>query len=445
MLSKAIFLLYHSVTTEATPASLRIYWPFDGNLNDVYSGYNGIPINSISFVTPGITGSGVALCLNSSRNQSVLIDSLSNPNISWASFTFQLWIYPFSLDISGGDHGLIGQCQNITANRCLHMTLRGDNARISFQSNACQGTTTIVASDWYHLAFVYDYSSTSQTVYVDGVVDCISSSSAPLQITHSTPLTIGFTAPLEPNYFDGLIDEVSLVGWARNASEILDAATLTAYYSFDNYSLIDSGPNKINATGSNVVFNNNTLLFNTSSSYFQASNFVLLSMRNRSYSFSLRIYPFRNNGSTILHVSQNIAGAGNWCMPFLGFDSQGRVRAQSWTSGGWIGVLGPMLSTNAWTHLGQTYSPSSGVRLYVNGSLVNASAPCDYPSHSSLPILTLGSSVQATNSTCTAGSILMGQYWGLMDEFRVYSDWTVSRSWGWRNSSLKVCGFARHI
>ena len=391
-------------------------------MNDVSSGYNGMPINNASFVTPGITGYGSALQLNFSRNQSVLIDSLSNPNISWASFTFQFWTYPYSLAISPlGDRGIIGQCQNTTANRCLHITIRGDKARISFFSNACQGTTSIVANNWYHLAFVYDYSLASQKVYVNGILDCNSSSSVPLQINRSIPLNIGVTFPYAPFYFDGLIDEVSLVGWARNASEILDAATLTAYYSFDNYSLIDSGPNKINATGSNVVFNNNTLLFNTSSSYFQASNFVLLSMRNRSYSFSLRIYPFRNNGSTILHVSQNIAGAGNWCMPFLGFDSQGRVRAQSWTSGGWIGVLGPMLSTNAWTHLGQTYSPSSGVRLYVNGSLVNASAPCDYPSHSSLPILTLGSSVQATNSTCTAGSILMGQYWGLMDEFRVYS------------------------
>lgn len=410
------------VTTAASPPLLRIYWPFDGDMSDVYSGYNGVSINNVSFFTPGITGYGSALCFNASQNQSVLIDSANNPNISWSSFTFQFWAYPFSFGATAwADRGMIGQCQNTTSNQCLHMTIRGNTARISFQSNACQGTEAIILSNWYHLAYVYDYSLTSQTIYVNGLVYCIHLASPPLQINRSIPLTIGFTAPSAPYFFDGLMDEVSLVGWARNASEILDAATLAAYYSFDNQSLLDSGPNRINGTGSNLIFANNTLLFNASSSYFQASNFVLLSVGNRSYSFSLWVYPYRTNGSTILHVSQNNAGAGNWCLPFLGFDSRGRVRAQSWTSGGSVNVLGPLLSSNTWTHLCQTYSSSSGVRLYVNGSLFNASIPCDYPSRNSLPIVTLGSSLQSGNGTCTGGSIQIGQYRGYMDEFRVYS------------------------
>ena len=132
-----------------------------------------------------------------------------------------------------------------------------------------------------------------RSIYVNGLTDCIHSSSGPLQTNRSTPLTTGFTILTAPYFFDGLMDEVSL--------------------------------------------------------------------------------------------------------------------------------LGQLLSWKRWTHLCQTYSLSRGVRLFVNGSLFNASLPCDYPSRSSLPVLTLGSSLQSVNSTCTGGSIQMRQYRGYMNEFRVYS------------------------
>jgi hypothetical protein len=50
-----------------------------------------------------------------------------------------------------------------------------------------------------------------------------------------------------PSYFwTGLIDQVSYVSRAKTATEILSDATLVAYYSFDNGSFYDLGPNKIN-------------------------------------------------------------------------------------------------------------------------------------------------------------------------------------------------------
>src|SRR5271157_271718 len=100
-----------------SPLIIRAFWSFDDNLNDKYSTYTGIPINNVSYYSPGITGYGSALCFNASRNQSVLIASTINLNISFQSFTFELWIYPFTL--SSGDRGMIGQCQSLTANQCL--------------------------------------------------------------------------------------------------------------------------------------------------------------------------------------------------------------------------------------------------------------------------------------------------------------------------------------
>jgi len=50
-----------------------------------------------------------------------------------------------------------------------------------------------------------------------------------------------------PYYFwTGYIDEVQYVSQAKSAAELLSDATLVAYYSFDNASFYDSGPNRIN-------------------------------------------------------------------------------------------------------------------------------------------------------------------------------------------------------
>jgi hypothetical protein len=381
-----------------------------------------VKINNPSYYSPGITGYGSALYFNASLNQSVLMASTVNLNISYRSFTFELWIYPFSFAINPeGDRGMIGQCQAQTTNMCLHITLRGNRTRMSFFGNPCDGTSTMIANIWYHLAFVYDYAASTQTIYINGIVNCTHTSSVPLQLTNSTPLTIGYTPPYNGFFFDGLIDQVSLVGWAKNSSDIVNDATLVASYSFADISFKDSGPNGINGTGVNITVQNNSILLNETISYFQASGFVLLGTDNRSYSFSLWINPFQTNGSTILHVSLNQSGGGQWCSPYIGFNSIGHICAQSRASTGLISVIGPSLSTHVWTHIAETYSPSNGISLYVNGSLFNRSTPCDYRTMKTPLILTLGSSLQHGNDTCDSASIQAGQYSGWMDEFHVYS------------------------
>lgn len=47
-------------------------------------------------------------------------------------------------------------------------------------------------------------------------------------------------------YWNGYIDQLLYVARAKTAAEVLTDATLVAYYSFDNGSFDDSGPNKIN-------------------------------------------------------------------------------------------------------------------------------------------------------------------------------------------------------
>jgi hypothetical protein len=108
------------VTSNSPPSLINAFWSFDGNTNEKNSNYSSF--SNASYSSPGITGYGSALCFNASLYQSVTI----NLNISFHSFTFELWIYPFSV---------------------------WKNVRISFFGNQCTGNSTILPNIWYHLTY----------------------------------------------------------------------------------------------------------------------------------------------------------------------------------------------------------------------------------------------------------------------------------------------------
>ena len=83
-------------------------------------------------------------------------------------------------------------------------------------------------------------------------------------------------------------------------------------------------------------------------------------------------------------------------------------------------VIGPKLELSTWTHIVTSYSNANGVRLWVNGTLINSSGSFSYnPSHVSNS-LTLGSSLHGIGH-CSALPVDIGQFYGMMDELRVYS------------------------
>lgn len=85
------------VTTPVTLPIEHAFWSFDSNYDDFYNVYNGIAQNNASFVSPGYTGYGSALSLNGSRSQYVLIPTFLN--MTYRSFTWELWAYSATLSI----------------------------------------------------------------------------------------------------------------------------------------------------------------------------------------------------------------------------------------------------------------------------------------------------------------------------------------------------------
>lgn len=155
----------------------------------------------------------------------------------------------------------------------------------------------------------------------------------------------------------------------------------------------------------------------------QATGFVLLGQNSQSFSFSFWIYRTTSGNGTLIHFSSLSNGQG-WCVDLLGFSSSGQIVATFW-HGNASEVLGPVIPINIWTHIASTYSFLNGGRLYINGTLIGSTGTMQFLSSGTMIIITLGNTLQgipvSSNGTCNSGLISPAQYYGLIDEFRVYS------------------------
>ncbi|UJR11610.1 hypothetical protein I4U23_015792 [Adineta vaga] len=319
------------------------------------------------------------------------------------SFTWEMWSYPINLD--NYDNLMLGMCETTTQNKCMYLMIRTNCTYFAFFNNDCHGSTVVLTNRWYHIAFVYDYVTLTQYIYLNGVLECTHSSSAPFQATNGA-MTIGAinnTGTSPAAFWTGYIDQMSYVSRAKNATEILTDATLVAYYSFDNGSFYDLGPNQIIGAGVNVVATTGrvgqSLLLNDSSAYFQAGGFTLLGVWGQPYSISLWVNkpPSTSPGGTLVHVSGSSNGT-LWCIP----------------------MLGPVLQAGVWNHIVTSYSMTNGVRLWINGTLMGSSPTFTYAASSSPNWITVGTTFPAAMS-CAHGSVSVGQFYGMIDELRVYS------------------------
>ncbi|CAF4914372.1 unnamed protein product [Rotaria sp. Silwood1] len=304
--------------------------------------------------------------------------------------------------------------------------IRQNRTYFAFYGNDCWGSTIVLTNCWYHFAFVYDYAALTQYIYLNGILECTHSSSSPFQAT-SGAITIGAinnTGTTPASFWTGYNDQMAYVSRAKTATEVLMDATLVAYYSFDDGLYCDSGPNKINGTGVGLSSTtgriNQSILFNVSGAYFQAGGFTLLGVVGQAYSISLWVNKAlsTSGGGTLLHVSANSNGT-SWCIPMLGLTSSNEIVAQSWNSF-MMTVQGPVLQLGVWTHIVTSYSINNSVRLWINGTLIGSSTTFTYAASSSPDWITVGTTFPAAMS-CASGSISTGQFYGMIDELRVYS------------------------
>ena len=396
-------------------------WPFDSTLQDTTTTFNGASFNSPTFSSLTITGYGSSLSLVASSNQYASIDHpyLKLYDQSW---TFEAWIH-LAVEINGTDYPIFQQREYSEKDKALHLVVRDYKLLLGFYSDDLPGVTNLTASRWYHTAFMFDTITRNQSVYLNGVLDGsrIADSS---YLGTAGVLNIGFSNwTTYSHYFDGVIDQLSFINRTKTSQEILRDATLTLSFSFDGNSILDEGPLCINGSlGGSTSFvsgrrDQALQINNASDSYFTVQGLVLLGRHNQSYSFTIWIKPAVQHRGSIIHLSSFSNGT-EWCIPMLGMTNTSRLITTSW-DGGVMKVTGPVVPVNSWTHAVVTYSPTSGLRLYVNGTLSNSSMPFSFQASGTPNYLFVGS--PRAGIGCRSLFDINGQYSGAVDELQVYS------------------------
>ncbi|CAF1065997.1 unnamed protein product [Adineta steineri] len=397
------------------PYDAHSYWALENNVADSISNLSGTAVNAPIYTNSGVNG-GYNLRLISSSNQYITIPTYQS--FVSTSFTVEMWIYPTSLN-SGTSYGLFSQYESLTQDHNLYLILSGENLKMGFWDDDVTSETALLINTCYHVAFVYDNSSQTQIIYLNGVQDTNRSSAGPY-LGASGAIHIGNYYDGSNHTFDGAIDEVTLYMNARSASDILSDATLSTWHSFDCGISYDSGPNRIKGTAYNVILASGRvgqgLSYTSSSSYYQLYGFPLLGTSNHPYSISLWIQRTSTGAGTVVYVSSQ-TGGGGWCIDFMGFSSSGQIIGASY-DGVIRDVVGPILSTNVWVHVATTFSTTNGVRLYVNGSLIGSTGAIIYAASGTLNTVTLGNPLR---TGCVKKSIAPGTFYGYLDEFRLYS------------------------
>ncbi|CAF3502800.1 unnamed protein product [Rotaria socialis] len=225
----------------------------------------------------------------------------------------------------------------------------------------------------------------------------------------------------------GYIDQLSVSSRAKSSCEILEEASLEAWFTFENVRLplLDIGPYSLSVTASAYTiisgrWSSPAISFTGSNtSYFQAIGFTALRISNHEFSISFWMYPESLSG-TLVHVSSSLNGTG-WCMPFIGLTGNGSLVAQIY-NGVTLSLLGPNVSLSTWYQIVQTWSPTNGLKLYVNSWMTYSwsSATSFLASGSSPMYVTLANSLFGSGS-CHGGMLNSTMpFIGAIDDFRVY-------------------------
>ncbi|CAF3368880.1 unnamed protein product [Rotaria sp. Silwood1] len=407
-------VLNNSTTTTTATTVYSAYWSFDNDANDLYETYNGTLVNGATFSSSTYFGYGYNLALNDSSYQSVTITSPFF-NLSYTSFTVEAWIYGVALT---GDRSIFSQCQcSSCQSQCLYLIIRNYKMYMGFMLNDLVGATSLSTNTWYHVAYVYDYSRRTQSIYLQGVLDGTKTSASPYQGQNGS-LNIGISN-LSSSSFYGYIDNLKLTTRAKSSSEILTDASVVVYFPFDGSSLTqDMGPNQMNGSISNAVAVigkvGNGLAFSGLSSYLQVYGFYQLGRSSQSFSFALWIYPYSVAGGTLIHKSAFQYNSSGWCQDMMGLTYAGQIAF--YTNGGGRQITGPFISALQWAHIVYTYSFTNGQIMYINGVQYAATGSMSFSSSGIIDWLTIGHNIIG----CTPSPIYGGAFFGIIDEFYVF-------------------------
>lgn len=195
--------------------------PLDINGSDLYNTYD-FTESGDAFYSSVLYKVGVGSA-QFDGNQDYIRTADNPPDFSISEgFTISFWVY-----FSGtGSYRLMYHDYQSGANRYWHIA-RGSNDKMNFHYKDENITTfavdvdeTITESAWYHVVWVWDAKTDSNSVFFNGVNKSLVTNTAYSTSDDPAHYTIGIKNDLVSNDFLGNIDEISYYHRKLNSSEI---------------------------------------------------------------------------------------------------------------------------------------------------------------------------------------------------------------------------------
>ena len=179
------------------PSGELALWTFDGSFDDSTDVYNGSVYSNSPTFTVGYLDQ--AALFNASAEEAIYTSFIPLNNVS---FTIEAWIQPTGYP-NPSDHCLVGICPSETNDSCLYINIHNTKLYFGFFNNDLQGITTIALNQWIHVAFVFDATTRTQTIYLNGFEDAQRTASQVL-LVQSGNFTIGTNelVAIPTNFFE---------------------------------------------------------------------------------------------------------------------------------------------------------------------------------------------------------------------------------------------------
>lgn len=350
------------------------------------------------------------------------------------SLTLAAWIKPES--VTAGSYNIIAKWDGV--NESYRLFQNGDEIRLELDSAGNYQETTasnLTASVWYHVAGVYDSTSQTAKIYINGV-------EAPSSTSGTIPSSIGDdtgrfhigaedSTTTTANFYDGIIDEARVYNRALSPAEIKSlynwAAGPFAYLKFDENtgtSANDSAGNSVTGTlhatatyrpgkfGSALYLNGDAT---GNSSHVQLPDGAFNSLTQGTISFWFNANLTGSTWQDFLTMRDNATGQ------FLEFAYQTTDNTVRWWGDGCDTPLDASFtvpSPGGWHHTAVTVS-SSGYKMYLDGKLMTSgSNNCFFDD-------LVGADAEYLEIGCydagTAPACIGELYEGYLDEFKVYN------------------------
>jgi hypothetical protein len=366
--------IYNSVLTaseiRSLSCSLLAYYPFDGNADDESGNINHGAVSGATLTTDRFGNADSAYSFDGSNDYVDCGDSLNLTD----AITVAAWV---KNDDSSNGH--IVNCGGGWSDKGYSMFWYNGNIRIELQNSSKTVCDNSAPSDneWHHIAFIWEKTSGTITLYIDGVAQSTTGSFTQSIGTPSQNLNIGRNEK-HSNYFNGSITEVRIYDGALTANEIKSLySSLIAYYPF-NGNANDESDNGNNGTVNGATLTTGVSEIANSAYEFDGDNDYIRHELSNSWiasEFTVALWASAESVSSnqiYTSIFNSRDGGGNNSFQIcLDSDSNYSLYNGTFYEIGNADFFYPEEADSCWQHIAVSYDGST-LKTYIDGEQTNS-------------------------------------------------------------------------